>query len=168
MPTPIEKARKRLAEVLAEAEEIRRFIDLYERFSDDSGSGLLQRPVINSQETYPQELKAVDSGDNSPRRSGPTPRELTSMMERIIREVGRPMTRGEIVEALARRDVEILAKDKQRYIGTLAWRNKGTFVNIDGLGYWLRNVMLVTRTPVTPEAFSDPSEAEGQEGLFTN
>ncbi len=47
------------------------------------------------------------------------------------------MSRGEIVDAFDRRDIEIPAKDKARYVGTIAWRNKGVFVNIEGRGYWL-------------------------------
>jgi hypothetical protein len=162
MATPIENARKRLAEIEAEAERIRQFLAMYERFSNENrlGSGALQ--ATNPKENYPQDLSAVNIGGNSRRggRKGPLPRELVAMMERLIREVARPMTRGEIVEALNRREVEIPAKDQQRYIGTLAWRHKGTFVNIEGRGYWLR------REPVpAPPA---PSEADGQEALFPN
>ena len=54
------------------------------------------------------------------------------------------MTRGEIVKAFELRDFEIPAKDKSRYLGTIAWRHKGKFVNVNGLGYWLREVPLVT------------------------
>ena len=66
------------------------------------------------------------------------------------------MTRGELVEALARRDVHIPAQDKPRYIGTLIWRNKSKFVNIEGRGYWLRgqiapnDELLLDATEVEP------------------
>ena len=36
------------------------------------------------------------------------------------------------------RDVEIPATDKARYVGTIMWRNKSKFLNIEGRGYWLR------------------------------
>jgi len=83
--------------------------------------------------------------DNSMKPSGRRhsgslrPSELAALVERIIRESGRPMTRGEIVEALDRRDVEIPGGDKARYIGTIMWRQKSTFLNIEGAGYWLRS-----------------------------
>ena len=80
------------------------------------------------------------------------------MMERLIREVGRPMTRGEIVDAFAKRDIEIPAKDPARYLGTIAWRNKRIFVNIEGRGYWLRDSPAGVKgiPPNTP--YSDPPE----------
>jgi len=162
MAGPIENARRRLAEIEAEAERIRQFLAMYERFSNEYRLGSEDLPATNPKENYPQDLSAVNIGDNSRRsgRKGPLPRELVALMERLIREVARPMTRGEIVEALNRREVEIPAKDQQRYIGTLAWRHKGTFVNIEGRGYWLR------REPVP--APSESAEADGQEALFPN
>ena len=162
MAAPVENARKRLVEIEAEAERIRRFLAMYERFSDEHILGSVDSQATNPKENYPQDLSAVNIGDNSRRRrrKGPLPRELVAMMERLIREVARPMTRGEIVEALNRREVEIPAKDPQRYIGTLAWRHKGTFVNIEGRGYWLR------REPVPVPSAS--SEADSQEALFPN
>jgi hypothetical protein len=162
MAEPIENARKRLTEIEAEAERIRQFLAMYERFSEENRLGSADLPAANSKENYPQDSSAVDIGNNSRRggREGPLPRELVAMMERLIREVGRPMTRGEIVAALNRREVEIPAKDQQRYIGTLAWRHKGTFVNIEGRGYWLR------REPVPAPSAS--SGADGQVALFPN
>lgn len=163
MASPIENARKRLAALRGEAAEIERFIAMYEQFSDgEAADAMSVQP--NSQETYPQELRAVDNGDNSQRRerSGPLPRELVAMMARVIHEVGRPMTRGEIVEALERREIEIPAKDKQRYIGTLAWRNKGAFVNIEGRGYWLRGLPVVSDQDISG-AFTDPPEEHSEE-----
>ena len=82
-------------------------------------------------------------------------------MERVIRERGEPLTRGQIVEALEMRDVVIPAVDKSRYIGTLAWRHKSIFVNIDGRGYWLRaeGVPSLSGAPVdSPEYRKIPEE----------
>jgi hypothetical protein len=68
--------------------------------------------------------------------------EIAQMIERVIRKVGEPMTRGQLVEALERRDVDFPAADKARYIGTIIWRHKAVFVNIEGKGYWLRGQRL--------------------------
>ena len=57
----------------------------------------------------------------------PSPKETAELMERVIREAGRPMSRGEIVDAFDRRDIEIPAKDKARYVGTIAWRQQRGF-----------------------------------------
>lgn len=102
------------------------------------------------------------------RHLGPPPKEIAELMERVIRERGEPMSRGEIVEALERRDVEIPAQDKARYVGTLAWRKKGTFMNIEGRGYWLRNAGIpkLSGDPIdTPNYHSLPEE-NGEDGLF--
>jgi hypothetical protein len=137
MPTPLENARRRLSEILAEAEEIEQFIAMYGRFEDDSES----RPTDQSGAVNPREPEPVDNGDNSAEtgNSRLSPAELAQVIERIIGEIGRPMTRGDIVKTLELRGIDITAKDKPRYIGTLLWRNDGTFINIYGSGYWLKN-----------------------------
>ena len=168
MSTPVENARKRLAALRLEAAEIERFIALYERFSSDPlapAEANVSGTLGHSGETYPQNLSYVDSGDNSwqtPRR-GPRPTEIAQMMERLIREVGRPMTRGEIVDAFDRRGMDIPAKDKARYLGTIAWRQKSIFTNVEGRGYWLRNVPIVGDRL---EEFSDPPEETSEELPF--
>jgi reverse gyrase len=142
MPTPLENALKRKDILKAELEEIQRFIKAYRAFSDD-GTGAEQSEL--PMEEPRRELiskKSVDNGDNfrRGRRPGKTaPSDIARIMERIIRDIGRPMTRGEIVDALERRDVGIPAQDKKRYVGTIAWRHKGTFENIEGKGYWVRD-----------------------------
>jgi hypothetical protein len=84
-------------------------------------------------------LPVENSGKRRQRTRGARPDEIAMIMERVIRERGEPLTRGQIVEVLEARDVVIPAVDKSRYIGTLAWRHKSTFMNIDGRGYWLRD-----------------------------
>jgi len=156
MAMPIENARKRLAALRAEAAEIERFIAMYERFEDGNVSGPKTSKEANSEETYPQNSFSVDKFDRS-EHSGPRPAEIAEMMERMIREIGRPMTRGEIVKAFELRDFEIPAKDKSRYLGTIAWRNKGKFVNVNGLGYWLRGVPFVNEQSAS-HLFSEVEE----------
>ncbi len=91
------------------------------------------------------------------------PAERAQIVERLMREVGPPMTPGEVVEAFNRRDIEILAKDKSRYLGTIAWRNKHAFINIDGRGYWLRDALAgVPGVPPNTTHF-DPSEQTSDE-----
>jgi hypothetical protein len=156
MPSAIENARKRLAVIRAEAAEIERFLALYESFSDEHIDANVSGTMGQSEETYPQNSKTVDNTKNTALslRHGPRPPELVRIMERLIREVGRPMTRGEIVDALNRRDVEIPAKDKSRYLGTIAWRNKHTFIHIEGRGYWVRDAKM----SVPDHPYSDPTD----------
>ncbi len=160
MATPIENARKRLAAIRAEAAEIERFIAMYQRFEDGNVSRPDPAEIDHSRETSPQNSLAVDNGDNSgwpARTGGPRPAEIAAMMERLIREVGRPMTRGEIVKAFEARDFEIPGQDKSRYLGTIAWRNKGKFVNVNGRGYWVRGLPLMSDQQ-TDHLFSEVEE----------
>jgi hypothetical protein len=146
MPTPLENALKRRDVLRAELARIERFIEDYRAFSDE---GTIVEPVAVATVGSGGNLKDNQGVDNyRGRRLGKTaPSEIARLMERIIREVGRPMTRGEIVEAVARRDVEIPAQDKKRYVGTIAWRHKGIFVNVEGRGYWLRAEFPVRQGP---------------------
>lgn len=114
--TPLENAEKRLVTLREEITRIERFIADYHAFSTETMDNLIEK-----------------SGRRKAR-----PDEIAQIMERVIREVGRPMTRGQLVDALERRDVDLPAADKGRYIGTIIWRHKSIFVNIEGFGYWLR------------------------------
>jgi hypothetical protein len=58
------------------------------------------------------------------------------MARRILLEHGKPMTRSELLKALEERDVFLAGEDKAKYLGTIMWRMKEAFVNLDGHGYW--------------------------------
>jgi hypothetical protein len=45
--------------------------------------------------------------------------------------------RGELVDEMERRGVAIPSADKQRYVGTILWRQAQKFEHV-GDGYWLR------------------------------
>ena len=59
-----------------------------------------------------------------------------SMAEEEILAQGRPMTRSELVTALERRGVEMVAKDRAKNLGTILWRFSNRFENLPGEGYW--------------------------------
>ncbi len=83
------------------------------------------------------------------------------LVERIMRESGHPLTRGDIVEMLSARDVEMPGQDKARYVGTIMWRNKAKFVNIEGRGYWLRGQPVPPPMIVPlPDDLLDPDDPE--------
>ena len=161
MSKAIENARKRLANLRKEAQEIEHFIKMYEQFED----GVEQMNAVTSSELGGKVSRIdlpVDNFSGKPRRTGSKPDEIAQTMERVIREVGQPMTRGEIVAALERREMEIPALDKQRYVGTLAWRHKGTFLNVQGRGYWLRNEPM----PPPPKAPPPPDFDDYPSSMF--
>jgi hypothetical protein len=143
MPSPLENAEKRLEELRQEIARVERFIRDYHEFSgsakrDQSDSSVVPPGFDRDGNVSPQkDIRPVDKWRPDRRRVRPD--EIAQMVERLIRDVGSPMTRGQIVEALALRDVDLPAADKARYIGTIIWRHKSIFVNLKGRGYWLRD-----------------------------
>ena len=64
------------------------------------------------------------------------PSDLGPMMRRILLEHGKPMTRTQLLDALVARDVKLAGGDKSKYLGTIIWRMREAFINLDGHGYW--------------------------------
>lgn len=146
MSDPAATARMKIAALELEIARLKDFLALYEELSGSGKKIAAQEPGFVSREVEGNVAHQVIPSahvDNSARRhhrqrAEMRPHQTAELMERIIRETGHPMTRGEIVEAFERRDVQIPFEDKARYIGTIAWRHKGMFENIEGRGYWLR------------------------------
>ena len=133
MASAIDNARRRLAELEKEIEEIQKFIELHERYlklSTDSDAAD-DNEIVSSD---------ISQKQRKSRKTRMPTTNLVDMIERIIREANHPLTRGELVEMLEARDVELPAADKPRYVGTIMWRNKSKFINIEGHGYWLRGM----------------------------
>lgn len=55
--------------------------------------------------------------------------------ERLILEVGRPLTRSELLRGLEESGHSVEGGDKSKVLGTNLWRSK-RFYNIKGVGYW--------------------------------
>lgn len=53
-----------------------------------------------------------------------------------------PMTRGQIARELAARGTPLAGRNVNKNLGTILWRHQDTFVNLEGLGYWLAEVEL--------------------------
>lgn len=167
MTTPLDRAKQRLAVLRSEIREIERFIEMYETF--DHGSVSLRR--LTSKETVESAGGTTHSVDKfavdrdvpipppSPRRRNETPpKAIVELVERMIREAGQPLTRGEILDRLQARDVEITVADKARYVGTIMWRNKSKFINIEGRGYWLRGEAIPPHSHITAGRPEDEDE----------
>jgi hypothetical protein len=71
-----------------------------------------------------------------------SPQEVAERAKDVILEAGRPMKRGELVRALAARNVPLAGKDKNKNLGTILWRRSHQFVNLGTLGYWVKGVPL--------------------------
>lgn len=151
MSDPASIARARIAALKAEIQRLEGFLAMFDELAKGSADVRIFPPewpgtILTGGNEAP--LAASRAVDNFPPRvPRPRPSDIAELMARIIREIGRPMTRGQIVEALERRDVQIPYEDKARYVGTIAWRNKGMFQNIEGQGYWLRGEPLPQGLP---------------------
>jgi hypothetical protein len=153
METIKDKARARILALKTEIIELERFLEILSTLHGSSFDAVdrdfdfeLPPKSLTKGNIAPQ--KPVDNSETKQRRlrNKMRPSHIAELMERIIREVGRPMRRSEIVDAFEKRDVQIPFADKARYIGTIAWRHKGIFENVEGFGYWLRGEKLKPAT----------------------
>lgn len=70
-------------------------------------------------------------------RNATPPHEIADQAARLIEEAGRPLTRSQIVDKLRENGVHLVGNDINKNVGTILWRQKGRFVNLPKLGYWL-------------------------------
>lgn len=70
----------------------------------------------------------------------PPPEELVRVSRETILQRQQPMTRRQLVDALAQKGLKIVAKHPVNYLGTIIWRSGGQLKQIEGLGYWPADV----------------------------
>jgi hypothetical protein len=70
------------------------------------------------------------------------PAEVAAAAKTVLLNARRPMRRGELVFELEKIGIPLAGKDKNKNIGTILWRHKNEFIQIDNLGYWLKGVPL--------------------------
>jgi hypothetical protein len=130
MDSALSNALKRKKELEEELEKVNQFIDMYPRFAGT-------------------ESESPDSSSHMPRkriervrlrrRIRTRPGEFVRIIEAILKDVRRPLPRGQLVAEIEKREHAIpTAGDKAQYLATILWRNKGHFENIEGRGYWLK------------------------------
>ena len=73
-------------------------------------------------------------------REGARPAEIVQQSKMILEEQGRPMTRGQLLEGLLNRGIEVGGANPANKVGTTISRNLDVFVHLEGFGYWLRSV----------------------------
>lgn len=118
-----------------ELQKIDNFLDLYHELIGGT-------EMVHNDPSAPTSRPSGEPKSHGRKRSRGTvkPSDLGPMARRILLEHGRPMTRSELLKALEERDVVLAGEDKARYLGTIMWRMKEVFVNLDGYGYWPRDV----------------------------
>lgn len=147
-------ALKKKDELERELAKVNAFLAMYHEFSGSE-----------REQTEPagKESLPVDSSGNMthrPRRRL-RPSEIADLSERVIRGADGPLTRAEIVSRLENAGVEIHSEDKPRYVGTILWRQKNRFVNIDGKGYVMADMVRPSgsgKTPAEEQASNEKTE----------
>jgi hypothetical protein len=119
MADVVEIARKRLAELEAEADQLRTYLAVHASLTGQ---------------------KSVDGGvaDDSSGEFGEdtaTPAEIVEGAKALMAEHRRPLSRSKLVKLLTAKGLKLPGQDKSKNIGTVIWRSK-QFDNIAGMGYW--------------------------------
>jgi hypothetical protein len=95
MPTILETAERRLAELTQEIEKLRQFIENYKKFDDPN---------------YDPRIKQVST------RKEKQPAHITKAVESILRDATRPLSLHEILDELAARSIFVRSKNPSDYI----------------------------------------------------
>lgn len=113
--------------------------------------GLTPEALAAFEETISQNALVRAAFDNKPdagaetsrRFRGPVrPADVAAAVKSILQRERRPMRRGELVPELEKLGVQLAGRDKNKNLGTILWRHKNEFIQIDNLGYWLKDVPL--------------------------
>lgn len=120
--TAYQNAMKKRAELRQQLEEVEQFLRLCEKFAG------------------PRPAEKSDTPGSGEQRGSLSGMDLVPHIRRLILDVGRPQSRGDVVKALDERGIHVGGQDPATNIGTVMWRAKEAFINLKPLGYWPRDV----------------------------
>jgi hypothetical protein len=138
MDQALANALKRRHELEKELKKLDQFIHMYHELAGTN------REESDTEALYHQ--LPADLGDGFQKavtgwiRPRGRPADFAQIMETVLKDVGHPLQRGQLVEEIEKRGHSIPSTDKPRYLGTILWRNSQRFESIDGRGYWLKGV----------------------------
>lgn len=148
MDRALANAMKRRDELRAEIAEIEHFLSLYNRFSASGGGEEAPSQAEKSEEqkgaeSAPATRADGDGGESETpavRQRGWPKERLKPYIKAAIATAERPLTRGELLRAMQRENIPVGGTDQSKNMGTILWRLKDDFVNLDGYGYWPREL----------------------------
>lgn len=123
-----DKLERELANVQIEIARIDAWVAMYREFSEDGerGGTVADNPDADT-------LSSPDVADSGFRMTRAKARPI---IREIIVDNGAPMQRGALLEALDRNGTPVGGREPSNNLGTMMWRMKDTFINLEGFGYW--------------------------------
>lgn len=136
-----DKLLKRLAEIQRQLETVDHFLSLYERFNTSPQFELpdMDKPLVETVEQKGvEQIEDVAEVPATPlRKRGMSREALRPHIREALKQAGKPLTRGQLLRAMDQREIPVGgATDRSKNMGTIMWRLKDEFVNLDGFGYW--------------------------------
>jgi hypothetical protein len=136
-----EAAVNRRDELQLELKQLNDFIELYRATRQRLGLDSSRSRQVDSLEPPATVLTPHVS---APLKAPPKPRVtdnpnrtlVAQAAKDILLAAGRAMTRRELHGALKARGLEVRGGDPLKTLGTMLWRAKGEFVQVEGYGYW--------------------------------
>jgi hypothetical protein len=146
-----ENAVKRQAELKQELLEIEGFLRLWHRFSGEkqerngAASGASDLDLGITAADIQAAANRLDVRSRRAKRAAKAPRglprhEVGEFARKFMLEAKHPLTRGDLVQEFKARGIRVGGKDPERNMGTLMWRLRPVFVQLEGFGYWPRDM----------------------------
>jgi len=152
-----QNARKRLEQLEKEADRLREFIAMCERYAEVSPQQEITEVTTAKVDNSIPAIPRGERVETGPGRPTATPDVIREIAREETRKRGKPMARGALVTAIENRGYAIRGKDKSTQVGTVMWRAKGDFVNFSGVGYWPADL------PYTPEGYEGAAHTKETE-----
>jgi len=137
-----QKALVRRSELLEQIRNIEIFINEYQRLKGLESSQGHDIPELlfssKSEASFSEQTKNKISVKKQQKRAkNPKPAEIIESVKRILRAQQRPMTRTELLKALAERGVVVSGVDPAKVLGTNLWRSD-QIERAETGGYWIK------------------------------
>lgn len=125
----VKNAKKRRDELVKELEKIDQFLLLYEEFSTDNTGDSPDKTNRFSNSLSKTDRPSVE-------KEATKPADIAASARDILLQAGHPLNRGELAKALEEAGLVLGASDKAKYVGTIMWRHRDLYRQIEGQGYW--------------------------------
>jgi hypothetical protein len=141
--------------LLKEIEKLDDFIALYR---DLFGEELVRTETPVSQKVAVEKSTRAHRQKRIGKPGAVSIHDLGPQIRATLEEHRRPLKRGALLEALHARGIQLAGANQGKYLGTILWRLREAFINIEGQGYWPRDLvcLAIDYRPETP-ALSLPS-----------